>query len=145
MNSLLMSNPELSITDKIMAGEKASSQTKTVETRVPVKCDKIQKEQAELFVKTEAARAKGIYNLSDFITLCVREGLKKYAKDPETPYRLFIPNSENHVLDLELDIYMDKIVCAKCNSESCTHIQLIKQDKQVQKYIRDFLKSKDKK
>ena len=145
MKPLLMSNPELNIIDKIMAGEKESSQTKTVETRVPVKCDKIQKEQAELFVKTETARAKGIYNLSDFITLCVREGLKKYAKDPETPYRLFIPNSKNHLLDLDLDIYKNEIVCAKCDSNSCVHIQSIQQDKQVQKYIRDFLKSKGRK
>ena len=142
MSKLLMSNQQENLLEIIMAGQDDKVQSSSTETKVPVKCDKIQKERAEKFVVTELAHSMGIYYLSDFITLCVREGVDKYSKPPEIPHRLFIPNTKDHLLDLDLDIYKNGIVCAKCDSSHCIHIEKIKGDRTVQKYIRKFLKSK---
>jgi len=142
MGKLLMSNPEHNLLDKIMKGQDGKIQTSSTETRVAVKCDKIQKERAEEFVKTDRAHEMGIYYLSDFITKCVREGVDKYSETPEEPHRLYIPNNKDHLLDLDLDIYKNEIVCAKCNSNNCIHVEKISKDKEIQKYIRNFIKSK---
>lgn len=142
MSELLMSDPVPNLLEHIMKGQDDKEQIGTTETRVAVKCDKIQKERAEEFIKTDIAKSMGIYYLSDFITLCVREGIEKYSKPPEIPLRLFISNNKDHLLDLDLDIYKDGIVCVKCNSKKCIHIDKIQTDKTVQRYIRNFVKSK---
>ncbi|MDH3204395.1 MAG: hypothetical protein OEL81_06955 [Nitrosopumilus sp.] len=111
--------------------------------QAPVKIDKIIKEKIQEWVKTEQAHQLGFYSLAEFVTRASQEAFEKYVKPTDNPKRFFMPNNENHLLDLDLDFYLqsDKIVCVTCESENCVHIKTINTDRTVKKHIAKFLKS----
>ncbi|MDH3361021.1 MAG: hypothetical protein OEL56_02440 [Nitrosopumilus sp.] len=115
--------------------------------QAPVKIDKILKEKIQEWVKTEQAHNLGFYSLAEFVTKASMEAFEKYAKTNDNPKRFFMPNNENHLLDLDLDFYLEsgKVVCVTCESEDCIHIKTIQTDRVVKKHISKFLKSVKKK
>lgn len=109
------------------------------ENRVTVKCDKILKLKADVWLRdpTSNAHELGFYSIGDIVSTALREFLENYMTTPEVPSHFILPNTEHHEMTLDFDVYEEKIICNMCDSETCIHIKKLQTDKIAKKYLQE--------
>ncbi len=95
-------------------------------------------ERLKQFTETKNARKMGLTNKAQVAKFAALEFLKKYAVEKE-PIRFVLPSLEDDELRIDVHIFSDRIKCNRCigNQESCKHIDLIHENKEVKKHLKN--------
>jgi len=89
------------------------------------------------FLQTKQAKELGYTNPTQFVDAVVRDLLKQYSSQ-EVPIRFVLPSLDDDELRIDVHIFSDKIKCNRCieNQESCKHVDLIYDNKEVKSHLK---------
>ena len=109
-----------------------------IDNQATVRIDKLLKTAIEEWLKTPESQKKGYKSLAQFINKAARELYDTESTPDEKPTHFVLPNMKDHRLTLDLDIYSDRTHCNICDSEKCIHVEILKTDSTVKKYLKKY-------